>query len=89
MLVLMRSVSSACRDEPVACDACLSGAASVVIAWTASQRCCTALGAGTTSMPFCAGVLTLLIRGCSSQERVVQVSRVTKVVKGGKSMSFR
>ena len=29
------------------------------------------------------------IRSCCVQERVVQVSRVTKVVKGGKSMSFR
>lgn len=33
--------------------------------------------------------LVLMVCSCSAQERVVQVSRVTKVVKGGKSMSFR
>lgn len=32
--------------------------------------------------------LTCIVAGML-QERVVQVSRVTKVVKGGKSMSFR
>jgi hypothetical protein len=47
------------------------------------------LNASILWLAFCSSVLVLSLQEDAFQERVVQIRRVTKVVKGGKQLSFR
>lgn len=58
-------------------------------AYTETQGLAASPGAKQKNASSISGFERRLQSCCVLQERVVQVSRVTKVVKGGKSMSFR